>query len=59
VANRAGMAPAPAITPHSLRRTWATFRAMIGANPTWVAAQIVHVNPKFTFSVYQQVATRR
>ena len=23
------------------------------------AAQIGHVNPKFTFSVYQQVATRR
>jgi hypothetical protein len=24
-----------------------------------VAAQIGHVNPKFTFSVYQQIATRR
>jgi hypothetical protein len=27
--------------------------------PEVVAAQIGHVNPKFTFSVYQQVATRR
>ena len=32
---------------------------MIGRDPKWVAAQIGHVNPKFTFSVYQQVATRR
>jgi integrase len=60
-ANRAekGMAPLPPITPHSLRRTWATFGAMIGRDPKWVAAQIGHVNPKFTFSVYQQVANRR
>jgi integrase len=60
-ANRAegGAAPLPPITPHSLRRTWATSCAMIGRDPKWVAAQIGHVNPKFTFSVYQQVATRR
>ncbi|MBV8734566.1 MAG: site-specific integrase [Solirubrobacterales bacterium] len=59
--NRAagGMPSLPPITPHSLRRTWATFCAMIGRDPKWVAAQIGHVNPKFTFSVYQQVATRR
>lgn len=59
--NRAagGLPPLPPITPHSLRRTWATFCAMIGRDPKWVAAQIGHVNPKFTFSVYQQVATRR
>ena len=55
----AGLPPLPPITPHSLRRTWATFCAMIGRDPKWVAAQIGHVNPKFTFSVYQQVATRR
>ena len=32
---------------------------MIGRDPKWIAAQIGHVNPAFTFSVYQQVATRR
>ena len=32
---------------------------MIGRDPKWIAAQIGHVSPKFTFSVYQQVATRR
>ena len=55
----AGMPPLPEITPHSLRRTWATFAAMIGRDPKWIAAQIGHVSPAFTFSVYQQVATRR
>ncbi len=32
---------------------------MIGRDPTWIAAQIGHTSPSFTFSVYQQVATRR
>ncbi len=59
--NRAqsGLTPLPEITPHSPRRTWATFAAMIGRDPKWIAAQIGHVSPSFTFSVYQQVATRR
>ena len=54
-----GLAELPAITPHSLRRTWATFAAMIGRDPKWIASQIGHTSPSFTFSVYQQVATRR
>jgi integrase len=54
-----GLAALPPITPHSLRRTWATFAAMIGRDPKWIAAQIGHTSPAFTFSVYQQVATRR
>jgi len=32
---------------------------MIGRDPKWIAAQIGHTSPAFTFSVYQQVATRR
>ncbi|MGB0095830.1 MAG: hypothetical protein WBP81_25240, partial [Solirubrobacteraceae bacterium] len=28
-------------------------------DPKWIAAQIGHTDPEFTFSVYQQVATRR
>jgi integrase len=55
----AGQPPLPPITPHSLRRTWATFAAMIGRDPKRIAAQIGHTSPAFTFSVYQQVATRR
>ena len=40
-----GLPPLPAITPHSLRRTWATFAAMIGRDPKWIAAQIGHASP--------------
>ena len=32
---------------------------MIGRDPKWIASQIGHTSPSFTFSVYQQVATRR
>jgi integrase len=53
------LAALPEITPHSLRRTWATFAASIGRDPKWIAAEIGHTDPAFTFSVYQQVATRR
>jgi integrase len=49
----------PHITPHSLRRTWATFAATIGRDPKWIAAQIGHTDPQFTFSVYRQIATCR
>ena len=54
----AGLPDLPAITLHSMRRTWATFAASIGRDPKWIAAQIGHTDPEFTFSVYQQVATR-
>jgi integrase len=55
----AGLPALAPITPHSLRRTWATFCAQIGRDPKWVSAQIGHTDPEFTFSVYQQVSTRR
>ena len=56
---RHGRPPLPQITPHSMRRTWATFAASVGRDPKWIASQIGHTDPAFTFSVYQQVATRR
>ena len=37
----------------------ATFAASIGRDSRWIAAQIGHTDPACTFSVYQQVATRR
>jgi integrase len=54
-----GLRALPPITPHSLRRTWATFAAIAGRHPKWIAAQIGHTNPALTFQVYEQVATRR
>jgi len=59
VRSKAGLRTLPAITPHSLRRTWATFAAVAGRHPKWIAAQIGHTNPALTFQVYEQVATRR
>jgi integrase len=55
----AGLAELPAITPHSLRRTWATFAALAGRDQNWIADQIGHTTPHFTFSVYEQVHRRR
>jgi len=56
---RQGLAELPAITPHSLRRTWATFAALAGRDQNWIADQIGHTTPHFTFSVYEQVHRRR
>jgi integrase len=54
-----GLAELPEITPHSLRRTWATFAALAGRDQNWIADQIGHTTPYFTFSVYEQVHRRR
>jgi integrase len=54
-----GLAELPEITPHSLRRTWATFAALAGRDQNWIADQIGHTTPHFTFSVYEQVHRRR
>jgi integrase len=56
---RAGLAELPKITPHSLRRTWATFAALVGRDQNWIADQIGHRSASFTFSVYEQVHRRR
>ncbi|HVC84509.1 MAG TPA: hypothetical protein VNC12_04585, partial [Solirubrobacteraceae bacterium] len=57
--HKAALADLPAITPHSLRRTWATFAALAGRDQNWIADQIGHTTPHFTFSVYEQVHRRR
>jgi integrase len=56
---KAGLAALPTLTPHSLRRTWATFAALAGRDQNWIADQIGHTTPHFTFSVYEQVHRRR
>ena len=47
------------VTFHSLRRTYASLCAEAGADPAWTAAQIGHVDPRFTISVYTDVRNRR
>jgi len=54
-----GLPPLPAITPHSLRRTWAMFAAQAGRDPHWISDQIGHASAAFTLQVYQQTRNRR
>jgi integrase len=54
-----GQPALPAITPHSLRRTWAMFAAQAGRDPHWISDQIGHTSAAFTLQVYQQTRNRR
>lgn len=39
------------VTPHSLRRTYASIRAAAGDHPVYIAEQLGHEDPGFTFRV--------
>ena len=47
------------MTPHSLRRTYASVRAARGDDPVYIAEQLGHEDPTFTIRVYAKVAKRR
>jgi integrase len=47
------------VTPHSLRRTYASLRAAAGDTPVYIASQLGHEDPAFTFRVYQRAYKRR
>jgi hypothetical protein len=44
---------------HSLRRTYASLRAALRDDPIYIAEQLGHEDPAFTFRVYQKAAKRR
>jgi integrase len=48
-----------AVTPHSLRRTFASLRAALRDDPIYIAEQLGHKDARFTFRVYQKAAKRR
>ena len=50
---------APNVSPHSLRRTYASLRAALRDDPVYIAEQLGHTDPAFTFRVYQKAAKRR
>ena len=57
---RAGIEPiSDKVTPHSLRRTYASVRAAVGDHPVYIAEQLGHEDPAFTFRVYQRAVKRR
>lgn len=48
-----------AVTPHSLRRLYASLRFALGDDPVYVAAQIGHTEPGFSMRVYASAVRRR
>jgi integrase len=55
----AGIEPIGSVSPHSLRRTYASLRAARGDDPVYIAEQLGHRDARFTFRVYQRAAKRR
>ena len=47
------------VTPHSLRRTFASVRAASGDDPVYIAEQLGHSDPRFTLTVYVKAVKRR
>jgi integrase len=49
----------PAVTFHSLRRSFASLRCACGDDVRYTAGQIGHEDPRFTLRAYAQATTRR
>ena len=47
------------VSPHSLRRTYASLRAALRDDPVYIAEQIGHTDPTFTLAVYAKASKRR
>jgi hypothetical protein len=47
------------VTPHSLRRTYASLRTASGDDPVYIAEQLGHADPRFTLTVYTKAVKRR
>ena len=47
------------VTPHSLRRSYASLRAALRDDPVYTAEQMGHTDARFTLSVYAKATKRR
>src|SRR5205807_158077 len=47
------------VTPHALRRTFASLALAAGRDPRWVMAQLGHTDARLTPNVYAQVMQRQ
>ena len=54
-----GIDPIGDVSPHGLRRTYATLRCVAGDDVVYVANQLGHVSPASTLSVYAQATKHR
>jgi integrase len=56
----AGVEPLPeGITPHSLRRTFASILVALGEDPAYVIGQLGHTDPSLTLRIYARQMARR
>src|ERR1019366_6899017 len=56
---KAGVEPIPKLTPHSLRRTFASLLFAIDETPPYVMAQMGHTTANLTLAVYARQMNRR
>jgi integrase len=49
----------PAVTPHALRRTFASLCFFAGRDPAWVMGQMGHKDARLTLAVYAQTMQRQ
>ena len=49
----------PHVTPHTLRRTFASLALAAGRDPRWVMGQLGHTDARFTLTAYAQVMERQ
>ncbi len=49
----------PAVTPQTLRRTFASLCFFAGRDPAWVMGQMGHADPRLTLGVYAQTEQRK
>jgi integrase len=54
-----GIDPIGKVTPHGLRRTFATLRCAVGDDPAYTASQLGHEDAGFTLRVYTLAVKRR
>jgi integrase len=53
-----GLEPLPALTPHGLRRSYASLLFALGEPPPYVMAQLGHTDPTITLRFYAKVMLR-
>jgi integrase len=54
-----GMEPIGKVSPHGLRRTYASLRCAVGDDVAYTAAQLGHEDPTFTLKTYTHAVKRR
>jgi len=54
-----GIDPIGRVSPHGLRRTYASLRVAAGDDPVYVSGQLGHADHEFTLNVYAQVVKHR